>query len=227
VSKNEETPSTSLSYDNLKAKHRAIREGFPNSLSLRVHRALSWLQRAEMEEEDSNAAFVFYWISFNAAYADELNDALFENERSAFANFFQKMTALDTDNRLYNVIWEKFTQAIRVLLRNKYVYQPFWKYHNGDQSYKDWESRFDRSKKRISVALNKQDTETILSTLFDRLYVLRNQIVHGGSTWNGAVNREQVRDGAVILGFLVPLFIDLMMDNPEVEWGEPYYPVVD
>ncbi len=26
---------------------------------------------------------------------------------------------------------------------------------------------------------------------------------------------------------LVPIFIDLIMDNPSVDWGEPYYPVVD
>lgn len=28
----------------------------------------------------------------------------------------------------------------------------------------------------------------ILSILFDRLYVLRNQLVHGGATWNSDVN---------------------------------------
>jgi hypothetical protein len=46
-------------------------------------------------------------------------------------------------------------------------------------------------------------------------YVLRNQLVHGGSTWNSGVNSAQVRDGAEILGFLMPLFIDIMMDNPK------------
>ena len=50
--------------------------------------------------------------------------------------------------------------------------------------------------------------------VFDRLYVLRNQLVHGGATWNSSVNRAQVRDGAAILGFLLPVFVDLMMDNP-------------
>ena len=63
--------------------------------------------------------------------------------------------------------------------------------------------------------------------LFDRLYVLRNQLVHGGATWNSSVNREQVKDGANILSFLVPIFVDLMMDNPQTDWGAPYYPVVD
>jgi len=72
-----------------------------------------------------------------------------------------------------------------------------------------------------------KDTQTILSTLFDRMYVLRNQIMHGGATWSSSVNRSQVQDGANILAFAVPHFVDIMMDNPELTWGMPYYPVVD
>ena len=67
----------------------------------------------------------------------------------------------------------------------------------------------------------------ILTCLFDRLYVLRNQLVHGGATWNSSVNRQQVGDGARIMAFLVPLFIDIMMDHPQSDWGAPYYPVVE
>jgi hypothetical protein len=57
--------------------------------------------------------------------------------------------------------------------------------------------------------------------------VLRNQLGHGGATWNGAVNRDQVRDGAALLSWLLPTFIDIMMDNANRDWGKPFYPVVD
>ena len=33
--------------------------------------------------------------------------------------------------------------------------------------------------------------------------------------------------GAEILAFLVPVFVDLMMDNSQEDWGRPFYPVVD
>jgi len=56
---------------------------------------------------------------------------------------------------------------------------------------------------------------------------LRNQILHGGATWNGKVNREQIRDGVRILGRIVPAVVSIMMDNPEAEWGEPCYPVLE
>ena len=72
-----------------------------------------------------------------------------------------------------------------------------------------------------------QRTDRFLSILFSRLYVLRNQLVHGGATWNGSRNRTQVRDGALILGLVVPRLIDLMMDHPELDWGEPAFPVID
>ena len=76
-------------------------------------------------------------------------------------------------------------------------------------------------------ALVGQDTWRILSLLFDRLYVLRNQILHGGATWSSSVNRPQVRDGAAIMGFLLPAFVKVMMDHPGEPWGANYYPVVD
>ncbi|WP_425067816.1 hypothetical protein [Reyranella sp.] len=38
--------------------------------------------------------------------------------------------------------------------------------------------------------------------ILDRLYVLRNQLLHGGATWNSSVNRSQVRDGAAVLSRL-------------------------
>jgi len=39
--------------------------------------------------------------------------------------------------------------------------------------------------------------------------------------------RVQVGDSAAILGFLMPVFVDIMMNNPDGDWGQPFYPVVD
>jgi predicted metal-dependent hydrolase len=66
------------------------------------------------------------------------------------------------------------------------------------------EARLADSQKVISRALRERRTARILSTLFDRLYALRNQLVHGGATWSSSVNRDQVRDGAAVLGSLLP-----------------------
>ena len=52
----------------LKSKQRDLRDGFPTALTLRVHRALSWLTRAEQEHDDLDVRFLLLWIGFNAAY---------------------------------------------------------------------------------------------------------------------------------------------------------------
>lgn len=221
--KNNESPAPAR----LKDKQRAIRQSFPENLALRVHRSISWLQRAEKESDDQDAAFIFLWIAFNSAYAEDIPEASPSGERTNFDAFFERILAVDVNHRIYDAIWDRFSHSIRLMLDNQFVFQPFWHFQNGIEGYEDWEDRFAKSKRKIGLALQNRDTRSILTTLFDRLYVLRNQLVHGGATWNSSVNRPQVQDGAAILGFLLPLFIDLMMDNPSIAFGAPYYPVVE
>lgn len=216
----------------LKQKQRELRNGFPLPLTLRVHRALSWLRRAENEKDDLDVRFILLWIGFNAAYAGDLDRALESdtkvgNERERFDQFFAALVDMDTGNRIYSVIWERFSQEIRLLMDNKYVFAPFWRHHAGQFGGSGWEVSFDSAKRAANRALAEKDTAVVLSILFDRLYVLRNQLVHGGSTWDSSANRNQVRDGASLLGCLLPVLLDLMMDNPDAEWAMPMYPVVE
>ena len=235
------------SHASLKKKQRKLREdGFPVNMALRVHRAISWIGRAEDCKGDDDAKFIFLWIAFNAAYADEREfqsqaHAAKQNgqakgpqtkekgpgERSSFNTFFRKIDKLDRDRVLQKAVWDRFSGPVRVLMNNKYVYRPFWHHKNGIPGYTHWESSFEYNKSQFKKTFQKNDIVGVLGFIFDRLYVLRNQIVHGGSTWNSNVNRNQMRDGAKILAFLMPVFIDLMMDNPDEDWGRPFYPVVE
>ena len=71
-----------------------------------------------------------------------------------------------------------------------------------------------------------QQTDVVLSVVLDRLYVLRNQIVHGGATWNSAANRQQVQDGGRILGTVLPIVLALMMDAATDDFGAVAYLVI-
>lgn len=216
-----------LTFAALKEKQRAIRSGFPETMGLRVHRAISWIGRAEACHGDDDARFVFLWIAFNAAYADEREfQSIPQGERAAFLDFFGRLSALDKEKRIYKAVWQRFSGPVRLLMENRFVFNPFWQHHNGIDGFADWEDRFKASARSFAQAFQAGDSARVLSFVFDRLYVLRNQLVHGGATWNSGVNRAQVRDGAAILGFLLPVFVDLMMDNPTGDWGRPFYPVV-
>lgn len=213
-------------FASLKEKQRAIRDAFPESLGLRVHRALSWLGRAEQEANDPDLRFILLWIGFNAAYAADIERDT-ESERGVFQAFFEALVRLDAEERIYKAVWQRFPQEIRLLLGNRHVFPAFWKYHNGVPGYEDWSDRMSSAQRAINGAVARKDTAKVLSVLFDRLYVLRNQLIHGGATWNSSVNREQVKDGAAILDVLLPIFIEIMMDNVGHDWGRPHYPVTE
>ena len=89
-----------------------------------------------------------------------------------------------------------------------------------------WEARFASSRKAALAAIMSGDTARVLSIVFDRLYVLRNQLVHGGATWSSQVNRAQVRDGVAILGTLLPLVLAVMLEHAGHDFGDVLYPVV-
>ena len=91
--------------DNLKNKQRALRDGFGDSLGLRVHRAISWLQRAAREDDDRDAAFVFLWIAFNSAYSQDIGIAYHVSEKGRFKSFLSTLLSFDRDDRIYHLVW--------------------------------------------------------------------------------------------------------------------------
>ena len=224
----------SRTHAELKARQRAERHTHAAGLAFRVHRALSWLERAEMEagaaetpgDGDPDAQFIFLWIAFNAAYATEITDAQRDGEQSAFNAFLGVLLDLDGQNRLADLVWTQFPGPIRGLLDNKFLYRDFWNAHNGRRPPEAWEPRFEAAKAYAGKALGRGDTLAVLGITLDRIYTLRNQLVHGGSTWDSDVNRDQVRDCARFMAALVPVIIEIMMDNPQTVWSGAVYPVV-
>ncbi|ATG75800.1 hypothetical protein AN401_04875 [Zobellella denitrificans] len=213
-----------MTHEILKERQRRERDSHPEGLALRVHRALSWLHRAE-QCDDEDGRFVFLWIAFNAAYANELGEQrMLEGEK--FNRYLARLVELDASQQLYDLVWQRYSGAIRVLLDNPYVYQPFWDHRNGLATGENWESRFAAAKRFANTALAGKDTASVLAVVFNRLYTLRNQLIHGGATWNSRMNRQQLRDANAILGELVPVIIAIMMDHAELVWGEASYPPV-
>jgi hypothetical protein len=214
------------SYKELKLKHRNVRDQFPESLSVRVHRALSWLDRSEMETEDFDSKFIFLWISFNAAYAQEFEGVESFTQQELLGGFIERIVSNDKRKLIYNLLWHQFSGPIRTLINNQYVFQPYWSYLKGQRTESEWKESFLKAKQAANICLAEDNTTVLLQIVLSRLYVLRNQMLHGLATWNGKVNRDQLRDGTAILERLVPIIIDLMMDDPHRNWGDHAYPVI-
>ena len=77
-------PSQTLLH--LQQQKQALLAQGRNDFTLRMHRALSWLGRAEtLTGEDEDLAFITLWIAFNAAYAQEKPGYA---EKEVFREFF-------------------------------------------------------------------------------------------------------------------------------------------
>jgi hypothetical protein len=216
--------NSNINASKLKTIFKTKRDEYNESMATRIHRAISWLAKAEAEEDD-DAKLIFYWISFNAAYADSLSEGL--ETREQFKLFMQKLLKQDTQQHIHAMLFSEFNGAIRTLISNKYIYAPFWQAQRNRNSSSDaWQKNHSNSIKVATSALLSKDTITMLSIIFDRLYVLRNQLVHGGATWQSKINRQQVSDGSKMLGTIVPALIALLLDSASVDFGDIMYPVI-
>lgn len=225
------TPAPAPTAATLAQRHQSLIATERTPFTLRMHRALSWLQRAEAQAGDDDVAFICLWIAFNAAYAQDLGQAPGStSEQQRFRSYLSDVCRLDRDKALAALVWQVFPGPVRLLLDNRYVFQPFWDALNNprsDGSTPDyWREDFDKARQRVHQALAQQDTEGVLYEVFVRLYTLRNQLMHGGATWNSSVNRAQVRDGRALLARMLPVLLDVMMRHPGQFQGRPFYPVV-
>ena len=208
----------------LKARHGEIWDRGPfhaqpyGDLGLRTHRAIAWFERGAKEHaDDEDVAFILYWIAFNAAYGKEMPRQDNGGDRDQFAVYLTRLIRSDTSNVTHSLLWGQLSEHVRNLLNNEYLFAPFW-------PNADWQGRFQRFTRRVNEAWDMRHTQEILAGLFDCLYMLRNQLVHGGAKWNSSFNRDSVRAGAVIMASLVPVFIEIMLDKPRANWGPAKYP---
>jgi hypothetical protein len=182
--------------------------------------------RAESCENDLDGQFIFLWIAFNSAYAQDLA-RLNLSEAATFSQFVSKICDLDQNKDLTMLVWDVYPSSIRLLLDNQYVFKPFWDHQNSHDNATNWQEKFDKAKQQANMALAKQQTDKIIKLVLTSLYTLRNQIMHGGATRNSQVNRSQLLDGVNLLGKLVPIIIEVMMDNTQALWSEANYRVID
>ena len=209
--------------------HRSKEKQTPKEeqFAIRLHRAKSWFNCAEKYKEDPDITYITLWIAFNSLYS--IDDTVEEKslpERQTFNILINQLVKLDKEAKIENLLWSNYHNYIRLLINNQYVFQPFWnslKY--GDDR---WELSFETSKHKALKSLTQKDVETVLSILFDRLYCLRNQLMHGGATYESKVNRSQVKDGSKLLFEIFPIIIEILeSSDSDIDWGAVSYPVIN
>jgi len=90
----------------------------------------------------------------------------------------------------------------------------------------EWKRAFEKSNEDAIRYMSANNVGGVLEILLDRLYILRNQLMHGGATYKSKLNRKSVKDGSRILEMLIPIIIEIILENPAEEWGKLLFPVV-
>ena len=213
------------------AKERLSKAGEAEGLRIRLHRCCSWLQRVEQlppaasdppsgSDGFDDAALVCRWIALNALYArwDEQGRAPFADVAS-LDSFTSHITRIDHDGRIVAVLRDH-KRLVLALLEDEFLSRNFWK-ERGDG--------LPRRRSRAGIDARKWYQQgrwaSILDVTLGRIYVLRCQLVHGGATCGGRLNRTALRRCTQMLGHLQPAIVLTMIDHGEAEdWGPLCYP---
>ena len=215
-----------MDYNRLIQRHRGERNNHPHDLSQRLYRALSCLHLAESCENDIDGQFIFLWLAFNAAYAQDLT-CLNVSETAAFSQFVTKICDCDHNQDLTKLVWDIYPISTELLLDNPYVLQPFLDQQNGHDNAINRQDKFHNAKPQVNTVLATQHTIKVIELVLLRLNKLRNQIIDGGATSKSNLNHSQLLEGVILLNKLVPIIINVMMDHPEALWGDANYPLVE
>ena len=214
-------------YESLKLELRSHRDDFSPVHGTRLHRSLSWLKAAgeQLQVENVDQAFINLWISFSACFYIEGEEPI--------TPFIEKLVALDDQQRIYACLWNEYSSSVKALIKNPYVFAEFWQAQRLKGERKEcaeelnvWRASFDQSSVEALNCLSRKKVAPLFSIVLDRLYVLRNQVLQGGATYQSRVNRDQVTDGVALLSSIMPIIISIMLNSSEENWGEIAYPVI-
>jgi|CXWL01.1.fsa_nt_gi hypothetical protein len=202
---------------------------FPNgptastqSIIDRVRRSLSWLHRAASQsDEDRPPRFVDLWIALNALYSQP-RYAKEPREKEDFSEFIQRLAGLPSGGKqLTQLIGKKHIQVrAQELIQNKYLWNEWW-----SKELDRYREKSGERSVRLEKAMRNDDAPIFLYCLFERLQVLRNQIVHGSSSASTRKSRDALYPAILLLEEILPEFIRLMIHaGHETSWPPIPYP---
>lgn len=188
---------------------------------IRVHRALSWYRRAwELSAEDVDVQFMLLWVAFNSLYAR------WDSERNApFYDSASRNSFLESLHRDSGGAFDKLLQGQRGLvlkhLENPYLSPTFWRDPESSKAkhYATEDARY------IDANFKQGQHLRVLKQLFDRLYVLRGQLMHGAATGGSKLNRKTLSHGVLMLMSLMPVIFETVIEHgSHDDWPDLCYP---
>ena len=202
-----------------KQRLQALRADHPTNV--RIHRACSWLQRAEeLAGDDADAALICRWIAFNSLYGqwDPQRREPME-DRASWRAFMDRILNLDAAGEI-GALLEAQRPLVKDLLGDEYVARFFWEEPGDARARKAKKPMYDARTWYIQ-----QQWPLLVERVLERVYLMRCQLVHGAATWSSQLNRQSLARCSRMLGHLLPAVLIVMIEHgADEEWGELCYP---
>lgn len=192
--------------------------------NLRIQRSLSWFRKAVELQADYDFQFLSLWIGLNALYVQENEDSL---DQQALSQFLHLILSKDHEKRISQILLGRYEVTLHALLDNQYLTQHFWDYQHNKISQSDCREMLKQQKIEAQQALRQQDILKMLSEVFKRFTILRQQILQGGVSYASALSRKQMQESCSLFSALLNTFIYILLEHAAVmDSGKAYYPVV-
>ena len=200
---------------------RVSREGADTNWAIRLHRAISWLERAEeVAPHCPEAEFLFLWIAFNSLYGSWDHAGDFPKADLATRPAFVRDVCGWSPGE-FRAFVERNRKHVQLLIASKHLTMRFWR--SPDNPAAGEVAEEDAGKLDWSIGTGK--VAQVLEWLTDRIHVLRSQIVHCASTAGSYLNREVFTEAAYLLRQLVPLCVQTALrQGREKKWSPLCYP---
>lgn len=219
------SPAPALDAESLKARYKLVRDqgdGPKNdNWAIRLHRSLSWAQRAEqLPPEHPEARLLYWWIALNCLYsrwnAERNAPGQDAAARKAFLDCICRM-----DEAMIGQALRKTRPLINRILDNPFLSDVFWR--NPDDPASKGRATADAN--HLEKNLKRRQWFVLLDQVMQRIVVLRGQIVHGAASFGSRLNRTSVRDALRWLEMIVPVIQLIMIDHGRHKpWPELCYP---
>lgn len=192
--------------------------------NLRVQRSLSWLRKAVELQADYDFQFLSLWIGLNALYVQKNEDSL---DQQALTQFLHLILSKDQEKRISQILLGRYEITLHALLDNQYLTQQYWDYQHNKISQSNCREMLKQQKIEAQQALGQQDILKMLSEVFKRFTILRQQILQGGVSYASALSRKQMQESCSLFSALLNTFIYILLEHAAVmDSGKAYYPVV-
>jgi hypothetical protein len=197
----------------------------PNqNLADRLTRADSWLRAAAALEaskgpEDLNAqtVFIYRYIAFNSLYGRWKYEGSEKNTWTQLDLFFEGILTLNSEDRHRKgvILRSALAQCQSFwlqLIENEFLDNGYWAMEEHRPGFK---AKYRSAKFTALKRLNQQDYKDLLHSIFSRVVVLRNQILHGCATFGRtSLGWKSVETTNPVLRTLIPAFHLLMTQYP-------------